>query len=101
MWRKRDSKPAPPVVFNWHGGSSGINQTVECRSKQKGAVMMKILLGTTMFAGLLVAGAAQAADMPLKAPRAAPYVFSWTGCYIGGNVGGAWARQDAVAVAPL
>ncbi len=31
-------------------------------------------------------GSASAADMPLKAPPPAP--FSWTGCYIGGNVGG-------------
>jgi outer membrane immunogenic protein len=62
--------------------------------------MTRILLGTTMLAGLLVAGSAQAADMPLKAPRAAPYLFSWTGCYIGGNVGGAWSHQDAHSVAP-
>jgi opacity protein-like surface antigen len=40
---------------------------------------MKLLLGTTMIAGLL-AGAAQAADMPLKAPpRAAPYYTDWNG----------------------
>ncbi len=30
-----------------------------------------------------------AADMPVKAPLVAPpAIFSWTGCYIGGNVGG-------------
>jgi opacity protein-like surface antigen len=49
--------------------------------------MKELLLGTTVIAGLLLAGAAQAADLPLKAPRAAPAYFSWTGCYIGGNVG--------------
>jgi outer membrane immunogenic protein len=59
--------------------------------------MMKTLLSTAMLASLLVAGAAQAADMPLKAaPRVAP-PFSWTGCYIGGYVGGAWASKDVRA----
>lgn len=42
-----------------------------------------------------------AADLPTKAsaynaPLAAP--FSWTGCYIGGNIGGAWSRQLAGTV---
>ena len=36
----------------------------------------------------LAAGAALAADMPLKAPPMAP-LFSWTGCYLGLNAGGA------------
>jgi hypothetical protein len=46
---------------------------------------MKLLLGMTMIAGL-IAGAAQAANMPLKSPpRAypAPEVGDWTGFYIG------------------
>jgi outer membrane immunogenic protein len=68
--------------------------------QNRGWIMTKVLLATTLLAGVLSAGAAQAADMPLKAQRAAPYVFSWTGCYIGGNVGGAWAHQHAHSVAP-
>src|ERR1700726_3254813 len=44
------------------------------------------------------AGAAEAADLPMKAPpMAAPVMtYNWTGCYIGGNVGGGWAhtRQE-------
>jgi len=52
--------------------------------------MTKFLLGTTMFAGLMIAGAAQAADMPLKAAPRAPIPFSWSGCYIGGHIGGLW-----------
>jgi outer membrane immunogenic protein len=40
-----------------------------------------------------ISGAALAADMPVKAPMFAP-PFSWSGCYIGGNVGGAWADID-------
>src|SRR3977135_514368 len=42
-------------------------------------------------------GCAQAADMAVKArPVVAPVVtYNWTGCYIGGNVGGAWHRQES------
>ncbi|MDC7789558.1 porin family protein [Rhodoplanes sp. TEM] len=57
--------------------------------------MKTILLGTV--AALAIAGTASAADlrMPVKAPPpvVAP-VFSWTGCYIGGFVGGAWSADD-------
>jgi outer membrane immunogenic protein len=58
--------------------------------------MKKILLGTTMFAGLLVAGAAQAADMPLKAPvRQDCCVYAnFGGWYIGFNGGGAVVGND-------
>jgi outer membrane immunogenic protein len=43
----------------------------------------------------LVTGAALAANLPLKAPPApAPAPFSWTGCYTGGNAGGAWTQID-------
>jgi outer membrane immunogenic protein len=37
---------------------------------------------------------AMAADMPVKAPPPPPAValYSWTGCYIGGNIGGARVR---------
>jgi outer membrane immunogenic protein len=55
--------------------------------------MKKILLGTTMIVGLMVAGAAQAADMPLKAPAAAAPIPDWSGVYSGGAVGGAWGRE--------
>src|ERR1700730_10201372 len=48
--------------------------------------------------GFLAVVPAMAADMraaPVftKAPIMAP-VFSWTGCYIGGNAGGLWAKKD-------
>jgi outer membrane immunogenic protein len=53
--------------------------------------------------GLLAVVPAMAADMraaPVytKAPMMAP-VFSWTGCYIGGNVGGLWAKKDWTSLA--
>jgi outer membrane immunogenic protein len=55
--------------------------------------MKKVLLGSTVIAGLVLAGAAQAADMPLKAPpRAAPYYSDWTGFYLFGFGGYSWGR---------
>jgi outer membrane immunogenic protein len=44
---------------------------------------------------LTLAGPAFAADMgmPVKAPFAQR--FSWTGCYVGGHVGGAWESKNA------
>ena len=38
-------------------------------------------------------GTARAADLPVKAPPPAP-VFNWTGCYVGGYVGGARSDGD-------
>ena len=55
--------------------------------------MKKILLGTTIFAGLMAAGAAQAADMPLKAQRG-PIYSDWTGFYIGIHGGYGWSDVD-------
>lgn len=56
-------------------------------------------------AALLFAGPAFAADLgprPLynAPPVAAVPVFSWTGCYVGADVGGAWPRQSA-SVTPV
>jgi outer membrane immunogenic protein len=45
------------------------------------------------FALAAVIGPAAAADMPLKAPPP-PEVVSWTGLYIGANVGGGWGRSS-------
>jgi outer membrane immunogenic protein len=50
----------------------------------------------------LAAAPALAADMPVKAPlKAPPPIFSWTGCYFGGNIGGKWATHSGtVDIAP-
>ena len=41
---------------------------------------------------------ASAADMPVKAlryaPKPPPEVYSWTGFYVGGNVGYSWGNAD-------
>jgi len=53
--------------------------------------MKRFFLATVpALAGAMAMSAANAADLPTKAPSVAPY--NWTGFYIGGNVGGAWQR---------
>ena len=70
--------------------------------------MKKILLASAALAAQ-IASPALAADWPVMAPSyeavlPPPAVYSWwTGCYLGGNVGGAWGRphythDDSVAV---
>ncbi len=61
--------------------------------------MRKSLL-TGLCAAALASAPAFAADMPYKAPPApAPVpVFSWTGFYLGANIGGAWSNGSATDV---
>jgi outer membrane immunogenic protein len=58
---------------------------------------MKKLLVASIAAAAFLSAPALAADMPVKGPvyKATPSapVFSWTGCYLGGNVGGGWGRD--------
>src|SRR5512136_2035483 len=60
---------------------------------------MKTALSVFALAGMLAAGAAQAADLPYrKAPPPPAYIppppiMTWTGLYGGLNLGGGW--QDA------
>jgi outer membrane immunogenic protein len=60
--------------------------------------MRKLSSVIAALSGLLaVPIVATAADLPVKAPPAPVYVppaFSWTGCYIGGNIGGARAQSN-------
>jgi outer membrane immunogenic protein len=50
------------------------------------------ILATTILATIT---SAQSADMPVKArPLVPAEAFSWTGLYIGANVGGAWSRNN-------
>jgi outer membrane immunogenic protein len=55
--------------------------------------MNKIFLGSVALLAM-VGGPAFAADMPVKAPIQAPLpVATWTGFYVGGNVGGSWDNR--------
>jgi outer membrane immunogenic protein len=60
--------------------------------------MTRTILGGVAAAALLILaplGSASAADMAVRpaAPAPAP-AFTWTGLYIGGNVGGAWGKSN-------
>jgi outer membrane immunogenic protein len=60
--------------------------------------MKRFLLACVPTAALVAMGSANAADIP-AAPRPLPVAvpapaFSWTGCYIGGYVGGGWSAND-------
>lgn len=55
--------------------------------------MKKLLLASLAALATATAAPALAADMPVKsAPFAAR--FSWTGCFVGGHIGGAFAQKD-------
>ena len=61
--------------------------------------MKKFAFAGAAIIGVALSAPALAADMAVKAaPMKAPVVVgtSWTGCYIGGNLGGAWARSHWV-----
>jgi outer membrane immunogenic protein len=55
---------------------------------------MKNHVGLAMLTALMIPAAAEAADMKVKAPVAPPPPppFSWTGFYIGGEIGGAFSN---------
>src|SRR5215470_12634574 len=69
-----------------------------CRSSVKGSKMQKYGLSLLAAAAVgLTASIASAADLPRKAPAYAPAPpppppITWTGCYIGANIGGIFGR---------
>jgi outer membrane immunogenic protein len=67
-----------------------------------GAVMKRLAIALLAATGLSMGlgQIASAADLPVKAPPmvAAPVPFSWTGFYVGGNVGYSWGRSSSDAI---
>ena len=61
--------------------------------------MKKFLLAATAFT--TIGGSALAADLAVRRPApvyapppVAVSLFTWTGCYVGGNAGGIWAKSE-------
>jgi outer membrane immunogenic protein len=59
---------------------------------------MKLIVAAVAMLGIGVNGVASAADLPVKAPRPVVPLYNWTGCYLGGNVGGGWSKMDTTRV---
>jgi outer membrane immunogenic protein len=55
---------------------------------------LSVLLATSMTANAADVYARPAAPPPYVPPAYVPPVFTWTGFYLGGNIGGAWAHRD-------
>jgi outer membrane immunogenic protein len=65
-------------------------------------MIRKLLLSAACVAAL--AGSAEAADLPLREappPYAPPPVFSWTGLYLGAQIGYAWGSDTFTAASPI
>jgi outer membrane immunogenic protein len=60
--------------------------------------MKKLLIASTLLAGMN--SYAHAADVPVQEVVVVPNVFTWSGVYIGVNVGGAWGDNNADSNAP-
>jgi outer membrane immunogenic protein len=59
---------------------------------------MRIILSGATIVAIMAAIPAFAADLPMKAPpmmAAAPVTFSWTGCHVGGHIGGAFSQETS------
>jgi outer membrane immunogenic protein len=63
--------------------------------------MKKVLLAGAAAIALIAGSPANAADLGTRPTYKAPppaimpvAVFNWTGCYIGGHIGGGWGQKD-------
>src|SRR6516162_4947475 len=83
--------------------NGNLRGTIICRSRQHRCTRARVSKRDTMKFKTLVASVAftvlgtavaGAADVAVKAPLPPPVpLFSWTGWYVGGNIGGAWSHN--------
>jgi len=72
-------------------------------TREKGVEMKKLLLAGIAGVAFVAGAPAHAADLGRRPAYAPPPVvapvpiFSWSGCYIGGHIGGGWARKSVSA----
>jgi outer membrane immunogenic protein len=64
-----------------------------------GVQMNKLLTASVALLALGLSAPAKAADMPVK--YVAPTVFTWTGCYVGAQIGYKWGRSRHTSTGAL
>jgi outer membrane immunogenic protein len=62
---------------------------------------MRILPAVVVLSGLAFSQSAWGADLPVKAPPPPAPVYSWTGFYLGGNVGSVFDDNNSVNVTTI
>ena len=82
------------MVYLQHAQPDGRVRLMKGGGYQHRGIALKQLLLVASLGFALTSGSALAADMAVKAPPPPPLPppFSWTGSYIGGEVGGVWAN---------
>jgi hypothetical protein len=100
-------KDMPWIFFKRVYQPQRLDRIIACKRNRggdnRGGVMGRVFVSSIVSAALMV-GTAQAADMPVKAPvYKAPVAetLSWTGFYVGGNVGYGWGYADPTSAAHL
>jgi outer membrane immunogenic protein len=71
--------------------------SLRAASRKENVVMGRFLSGA-MIVALTAATPAFAADLRVKAPAMSPAQFSWTGCHIGGHIGGVSSNDTTTNV---
>jgi hypothetical protein len=61
----------------------------------------KVTCGASLAVCLTLLSFGAQADGPLYSVKDTPVPFSWTGCYLGANVGGIWSRTDSTWVSQI
>jgi outer membrane immunogenic protein len=64
-----------------------------------GSAALSALLGGPVAAADLPVATPPPASQPVSLPTAPPE-FTWTGCYVGGNGGGLWVKNDSTFAGP-
>ena len=64
-----------------------------CRTSAMRNIALSVAAAASLAASVLSASAADIAPAPRYVPPPPPpiFVYNWTGFYVGGNLGGAWA----------
>lgn len=104
LWQKSHNLPQPDGLAQfklvWVRDGRFVRHQIFIEGVLQMNSKLVALLGGALILGL--ATSASAADMAVKArPVAAPVAYNWSGCYLGGYVGGATQSRDVHATDPI